>query len=111
MKTIMTTQTPAPRTGLPGVLWSFRREFMVVGVFSMVVNLLMLTPTLYMLQVFDRVMLSQSLTTLELSGQLSGDIGALLEVLDSRLGEARLIHISCALLIRVDFIAAWLSWA
>ena len=55
---------------------------------------------------------SQSLTTLELSGQLSGDIGALLGVLDSRLGEARLIHISCALLIRVDFIAAGdlLNW-
>ncbi|WP_026096329.1 STAS domain-containing protein [Ideonella sp. B508-1] len=55
---------------------------------------------------------SLSLTTLELSGQLSGDIGALLEVLDSRLGEARLIHISCALLIRVDFIAAGdlLNW-
>ena len=55
---------------------------------------------------------SQSLTTLELSGQLSGDISALLEVLDSRLGEARLIHISCALLIRVDFIAAGdlLNW-
>jgi hypothetical protein len=31
---------------------------------------------------------SQSLTTLELSGQLSGDISALLGVLDSRLGEA-----------------------
>jgi ABC-type transporter Mla MlaB component len=55
---------------------------------------------------------SQSLTTLELSGQLSGDISALLGVLDSRLGEARLIHISCALLIRVDFIAAGdlLNW-
>jgi ABC-type transporter Mla MlaB component len=55
---------------------------------------------------------SQSLTTLELSGQLSGDISALLDVLDSRLGEARLIHISCALLIRVDFIAAGdlLNW-
>ena len=64
MKTLKTSPTNAPRTGLPGVLWSFRREFMVVGVFSMVVNLLMLTPTLYMLQVFDRVMLSQSLTTL-----------------------------------------------
>lgn len=64
MKTLNTSLTNVPRTGLPGVLWSFRREFMVVGVFSMVVNLLMLTPTLYMLQVFDRVMLSQSLTTL-----------------------------------------------
>jgi len=52
------------RRGLPEVLWSFRREFLIVGVFSMVVNLLMLTPTVYMLQVFDRVMVSQSHMTL-----------------------------------------------
>jgi ATP-binding cassette subfamily C exporter for protease/lipase len=50
--------------GLSKVLWSFRREFLVVGVFSMVVNLLMLTPTIYMLQVYDRVMMSQSYMTL-----------------------------------------------
>lgn len=50
--------------GLSEVLWSFRREFMVVGVFSMVVNLLMLTPTVYMLQVYDRVMVSHSYLTL-----------------------------------------------
>jgi ATP-binding cassette subfamily C exporter for protease/lipase len=52
------------RSGLSEVLWSFRQEFMVVGLFSMVVNLLMLTPTIYMLQVFDRVMMSQSHLTL-----------------------------------------------
>ena len=52
------------RRGLSEVLWSFRREFLIVGVFSMVVNLLMLTPTVYMLQVFDRVMVSQSHMTL-----------------------------------------------
>lgn len=52
------------RSELAAALWSFRREFMVVGLFSMVVNLLMLTPTLYMLQVFDRVMTSQSGLTL-----------------------------------------------
>jgi ATP-binding cassette subfamily C exporter for protease/lipase len=55
---------PVMRSGLSEVLWSFRQEFMVVGLFSMVVNLLMLTPTLYMLQVFDRVMMSQSHLTL-----------------------------------------------
>jgi len=49
---------------LQAVLWQFRREFFVVGVFSMVANLLMLTPTIYMLQVFDRVMVSQSGLTL-----------------------------------------------
>lgn len=46
------------------VLWSFRREFLAVAVFSMVVNLLMLTPTLYMLQVYDRVMVSLNEMTL-----------------------------------------------
>ena len=46
----------------------FRREFLAVGIFSMVANLLMLTPTIYMLQVFDRVMISRSdLTLLMLS--------------------------------------------
>lgn len=64
MKAMMKTMKPLQRKGLTQVLWSFRREFMVVGVFSMVVNLLMLTPTVYMLQVFDRVLMSQSVTTL-----------------------------------------------
>ncbi len=49
---------------LKAALWQFRREFLVVGVFSMVANLLMLTPTIYMLQVFDRVMISHSGLTL-----------------------------------------------
>ena len=52
------------RSELGQVLWAFRREFLVVGIFSMVANVLMLTPTLYMLQVFDRVMISQSEMTL-----------------------------------------------
>jgi ATP-binding cassette subfamily C exporter for protease/lipase len=52
------------RDELSRTLWGFRYEFMVAGVFSMVANLLMLTPTIYMLQVYDRVMLSQSTGTL-----------------------------------------------
>jgi ATP-binding cassette subfamily C exporter for protease/lipase len=52
------------RSELTSILWSFRREFLVVGFFSMVANLLMLAPTLYMLQVYDRVLLSQSELTL-----------------------------------------------
>lgn len=46
------------------VLREFRRDFWVVGLFSFVSNLLMLTPTLYMLQVYDRVLLSRSELTL-----------------------------------------------
>ena len=52
------------RTELGRGLWTFRKEFLWVGLFSLVANLLMLTPTLYMLQVYDRVMLSQSEVTL-----------------------------------------------
>jgi len=59
-------KTPAffKRSELALTLWSFRREFMIVGLFSMIANLLMLTPTLYMLQVFDRVMISRNGLTL-----------------------------------------------
>jgi ATP-binding cassette subfamily C exporter for protease/lipase len=52
------------RSELTATLWSFRREFLIVGLFSMLVNVLMLTPTLYMLQVYDRVLTSQSELTL-----------------------------------------------
>ncbi|MBL0148741.1 MAG: STAS domain-containing protein [Ideonella sp.] len=50
--------------------------------------------------------------SVELSGQLVGDIGATLSSLDQRLGAAPLITVSCARLIRVDFIAAGdlLNW-
>lgn len=52
------------RSELTQVLWSFRREFVMVGIFSMVANVLMLAPTLYMLQVYDRVLMSRSELTL-----------------------------------------------
>ncbi|OYU45496.1 MAG: type I secretion system permease/ATPase [Burkholderiales bacterium PBB4] len=56
------------RSELTAVLATFRHEFWAVAVFSGVANLLMLAPTLYMLQVFDRVLVSQSeLTLLALS--------------------------------------------
>jgi len=52
------------RSALTVTLWSFRREFLIVGAFSMLANVLMLSPTLYMLQVYDRVLVSQSELTL-----------------------------------------------
>ena len=60
----MTTPDCFERSELTRALWVFRREFLVVGVFSMVANVLMLSPTLYMLQIFDRVMSSRSELTL-----------------------------------------------
>jgi hypothetical protein len=48
----------------------------------------------------------------ELSGQLIGDIGMTLGKMDAELGQCAIINVSCARLIRVDFIAAGdlLNW-
>lgn len=47
------------------MLWRhFRGEWTAVAFFSLVANLILLVPTIYMLQVYDRVMVSGSLLTL-----------------------------------------------
>ena len=46
------------------VLQSFKSTFFTVGAFSAIVNLLMLAPSLYMLQVYDRVLGSRNEITL-----------------------------------------------
>ncbi len=52
------------RNELTETLGLLRREFVVCVILTMVVNLLMLTPPWYMLQVFDRVLPSQNELTL-----------------------------------------------
>ncbi len=59
----LATQSSASQ-GLAQALFTFRREFVYVAIFSVVLNVLMLAPTIYMLQVFDRVLASQNTTTL-----------------------------------------------
>ena len=54
-----TAQTPLQRA-----LRACRKQFFLVGVFSGVVNLLQLTTSVYMMQVFDRVLASRILDTL-----------------------------------------------
>lgn len=46
------------------VLLAFKSTFITVGVFSAVINLLALTPSIYMLQVYDRVLASRNEITL-----------------------------------------------
>jgi len=61
----MHTPASCPQRGeIAQAVWSLRREWFVVAVFSMVANVMLLAPTLYMLQVYDRVMVSQSEVTL-----------------------------------------------
>jgi hypothetical protein len=52
------------------------------------------------------------MATVELSGQLVGDIGATLHQLNSQLGSASMVSVACNKLIRVDFVAAGdlLNW-
>jgi len=52
------------------------------------------------------------ITSLDLAGQLSGDLGDLLGRLAAQVGSSRLIRINCSLLMRVDFVAAGdlLNW-
>lgn len=57
----MSTQ---PRTELESALVVCRESFLSVGFFSFFVNLLMLVPSFYMLQVYDRAVGSGSLSTL-----------------------------------------------
>ena len=52
------------RSELGRVLAGFKREFWLAGLFSLVANLLLLTPTLYMLQLYDRVLASNNELTL-----------------------------------------------
>ena len=46
------------------ILVGFKDVFITVGVFSAIINLMMLAPSLYMLQVYDRVLSSRNETTL-----------------------------------------------
>jgi ATP-binding cassette subfamily C exporter for protease/lipase len=53
-----------PNTEIGRILLSFKGTFYTVGTFSAIVNLLALVPSLYMLQVYDRVLGSRNEITL-----------------------------------------------
>lgn len=52
------------RSEVASAIWALRRPFYVVGGFSFLINMLMLTPTFYMLQMYDRVLGSRNEMTL-----------------------------------------------
>src|SRR5690554_278450 len=59
-----TTKKTGPYAELSDALKAIRHYFMYAGLFSAAVNILMLVPIIYMLQVYDRVISSGSLSTL-----------------------------------------------
>ncbi|MDH0732383.1 type I secretion system permease/ATPase [Pseudomonas sichuanensis] len=52
------------RTELADALFQMRRSFYSLAGFSGVINVMMLTPAVYMLQVYDRALVSRNVTTL-----------------------------------------------
>ena len=62
-----------PKGELAQAIFQFKGVFMTVGVFSGIINLMLLVPSLYMLQVYDRVLASRNQTTLlMLTGMMLG---------------------------------------
>lgn len=55
---------PRTRSELADVLFRLRRSFYALAAFSGVINVMMLTPAVYMLQVYDRALVSRNITTL-----------------------------------------------
>lgn len=53
-----------PKNEITEALMEFKKVFITIGVFSAVINMLMLVPSIYMLEVYDRVLASQNEFTL-----------------------------------------------
>lgn len=73
---------PQPRSELAETLFRLRRTFYALAVFSGVINLLMLTPAIYMLQVYDRALVSSNVTTLLMLTLLTLGLYVLLALLE-----------------------------
>src|SRR4030042_2942987 len=54
------SETSVEKKELKAVLLSFKSTFVNIGLFSFVVNILLLVPALYMLQIYDRVLTSRN---------------------------------------------------
>ncbi|MBL8392856.1 MAG: type I secretion system permease/ATPase [Candidatus Accumulibacter sp.] len=76
------TRPTQQRSELAEVLLSFRRAFITVGSFSFFINLLMLTPAIYMLQIYDRALGSRNMTTLVMLTLITLGLFGLMSVLE-----------------------------
>ena len=89
-----------PPGELTDILRSLRRAFAAVGAFSCAVNVLLLVPAIYMLQVYDRVLTSRNDTTLLLLTVLVLALLALEAVLEFVRGRV-LVRVGVALDLRL----------
>jgi len=78
----MSPRTPAPHDPVKQVLAAHRATLFGVGLFSALLNLLMLTAPVFMMQVYDRVLTSRSLPTLVALLVVAGVLLGLMAMLD-----------------------------
>lgn len=78
----MSSPLQPARGEIAAALLAFKGVFRSVGVFSAVLNLLMLVPSIYMLQVYDRVLASRNETTLLMLTFVTLALFALLALLE-----------------------------
>jgi ATP-binding cassette subfamily C protein len=76
------TKTTAPQPFLVGVIFSLRKAFLGIGITSCVVNVLALTGSFFMLQVYDRVIPGRSLPTLVGLGIIAATLFAFQGILE-----------------------------
>ena len=74
-------------TALTRTVRACRSQFMVVGLFSLVVNLLQLTTSIYMMQVYDRVLATRNTDTLLYLTLITFGALALLAILEAMRGQ------------------------
>ena len=60
----MLSKFKIPQNEIAQAIAGYKSVFITVGIFSAIINLMMLVPSLYMLQVYDRVLASRNQTTL-----------------------------------------------
>src|SRR3712207_1984854 len=79
--------TAAADTPLRRALRACRKQFLLVGLFSGAVNLLQLTTSIYMMQVFDRVLATRVIDTLVYLSLIAGAAVLVLALLEAARGQ------------------------
>ena len=71
-----------PKNEITEALAKFKKVFYTIGIFTACVNILMLVPSIYMLEVYDRVLASRNQTTLYMLSIMVLGLFALISVLE-----------------------------
>jgi len=77
------SRTSAKPGELLSAILSYRNAFITVAAFSFFINFMMLTPSIYMLQVYDRVLASRNETTLLMLSFLIVGLYAMMSLLEA----------------------------